>query len=81
VQLLEAPLDALTLSQTSSPARGGARRPVAQRLGLEWLVRVGHEPRRLAWHKIDGNSRFVHRMLREIVRTLLRRQAQPDTRP
>jgi N-acetylglucosaminyldiphosphoundecaprenol N-acetyl-beta-D-mannosaminyltransferase len=40
----------------------------AQRAGLEWLFRLGQEPRRLASRYAVGNTRFVYLVGRELVR-------------
>ena len=40
----------------------------AQRAGLEWLFRLGQEPRRLAGRYVVGNSRFVYLVGRELAR-------------
>jgi N-acetylglucosaminyldiphosphoundecaprenol N-acetyl-beta-D-mannosaminyltransferase len=52
-----------------------------QRMGLEWAVRLGQEPRRLAWRYLDGNARFVYLVLSELVRTRLGGRAAGGRRP
>jgi N-acetylglucosaminyldiphosphoundecaprenol N-acetyl-beta-D-mannosaminyltransferase len=39
-----------------------------QRLGLEWLFRLAHEPRRLWKRYLVTNSQFVFLLLRELLR-------------
>jgi N-acetylglucosaminyldiphosphoundecaprenol N-acetyl-beta-D-mannosaminyltransferase len=41
---------------------------VLQRLGLEWLFRLAHEPRRLWRRYLVTNSQFVFLLLRELLR-------------
>lgn len=40
-----------------------------QRAGLEWLFRLGQEPRRMFRRYLVGNARFIHIVLKHLVRT------------
>lgn len=42
--------------------------PWMQRLGLEWLFRLGQDPRRLWKRYVVGNSRFIWSLIRESAR-------------
>lgn len=45
-----------------------------RRLGLEWLHRLGQEPRRLAWRYVDTNAVFLWRALAQLLSQPLRRR-------
>ncbi|HLZ33274.1 MAG TPA: WecB/TagA/CpsF family glycosyltransferase, partial [Nitrospira sp.] len=51
------------LAGTRHPAPGWMRRA-----GLEWLFRLGSEPRRLAWRYLSTNPVYVCRMAAQLVR-------------
>lgn len=56
---------AMGVGGTLDVLAGEARRPPrwAQRLGLEWLLRVGLDPKR--WRRVPRLFRFAHMVLRE----------------
>jgi N-acetylglucosaminyldiphosphoundecaprenol N-acetyl-beta-D-mannosaminyltransferase len=60
-----------------------SRAPVwMQRLGIEWLYRLGQEPRRMWRRYAVSNLRFVAMLAREVVRTrLLRRRSASGAGP
>lgn len=52
---------------------GTVRRPprLVQHMGLEWLFRLVHEPRRLSRRYLRHNPRFLYLFMRELIRTQL----------
>lgn len=49
--------------------------PIFQKLGLEWLVRLVQEPRRMAKRYLVGNSKFLVMLAKEAAKTRQRNEA------
>jgi N-acetylglucosaminyldiphosphoundecaprenol N-acetyl-beta-D-mannosaminyltransferase len=49
-----------------------------QRSGLEWLHRLGSEPRRLGWRYLSTNTRFLCSAARELGRSWVESPLRSD---